>query len=78
MSMRTNTEDNGSVEEAVSELCNLARKEYEIVLNLSKSIRKVKEVFTLAIYKVTSLPSAPVASRLEDMPSAFHTISGCY
>jgi hypothetical protein len=57
----------------VSELCNLARKEYDIVLNLSKSIHKVKEVFALALYKVNSLPSAPVASRLEDMPSAFHT-----
>jgi hypothetical protein len=73
MSIYTNKEDNGSVEEVVSELCSLARKEYEIVLNLSKSCHKVKEVFALALYKVSSLPSAPVASRLEAMPSAFHT-----
>jgi hypothetical protein len=72
-SMRANTEDNGSVEEVVNELCNVARNEYEIVLNLSKSIHKVKEVFALALYKVTSLPSAPVASRVEDMPSDFRT-----
>jgi hypothetical protein len=71
--MRTNKEDNGSVEEVVSELCNVARKEYEIVLNLSKCIHKVKEVFSLALYKVASLPSAPVASRIEDMPLDFIT-----
>jgi hypothetical protein len=51
--MRTDKEHNGSVEEVVSELCNVARKEYEIVLNFSKSIHKVKEVFALALYKVT-------------------------
>jgi hypothetical protein len=73
MSMRTTKEEYGSVEEAVSELCNGARKEYEIVLNLSESIDKVKEVFSLALYKVMSLPSAPLASRVEDMPSDFHT-----
>jgi hypothetical protein len=43
------------------------------VLNLSKSIHKVKEVFSLALYKVANLPSAPVASRVEDMPSDFRT-----
>jgi hypothetical protein len=69
--MRTNKEEYGSVEEVVSELCNTARNEYEIVLNLSKCIHKVKEVFTLALYKVSGLPSAPVASRVEDMPSDF-------
>jgi hypothetical protein len=69
--MRTNKEDNGSVEEVVSELCNVARNEYKIVLNLSKSIHKVKEVFASALYKVKTLPSAPVASRVEDMPLDF-------
>jgi hypothetical protein len=73
MSMRTNKEEYGSVEEVVSELCNVARNEYEIVLNLSKCIHKVKEVFLFALYKVTSLSSAPVASRVEDMPSDFRT-----
>jgi hypothetical protein len=71
MSMRTSKEDNGSVEEVVSELCNVSRKEYEIVLNLSKGIHKVKEVFALALYKVSALPSAPIAGRVEDMPSDF-------
>jgi hypothetical protein len=71
--MSTNKEDNGSVEEVVSELCNVARNEYEIVLNLSKCIHKVKEVFSMALYKVTGLPSAPVASRVEDMPLDFIT-----
>jgi hypothetical protein len=71
--MHTNEEDDGSVEEVVSELCNVARKEYDAVLNFSKCIHKVKEVFTLALYKVTTLPSAPVASRLKDMPSDFST-----
>jgi hypothetical protein len=71
--MRTNKEGYGSVEEVVSELCNVARNEYKIVLNLSESIRKVKEVFALALYKVASLPSAPVASRVQDMPSNFST-----
>jgi hypothetical protein len=73
MSMRTNKEDNGSVEEVVSELFRVARNEYEIVLNLSKCVYKVKEVFALALYKVSSLPSAPVASRVEDMPLDFIT-----
>jgi hypothetical protein len=41
-------EDDGSVEGVVSELCSVARNEYEIVLNFSKSIHKVKEVFSLA------------------------------
>jgi hypothetical protein len=71
--MRTSREDNGSVEEVVSELCNVARNEFEIVMNLSKGIHKVKEVFALALYKVSSLPSAPVASRVDDMPSDFIT-----
>jgi hypothetical protein len=69
--MHANKEDNGSVEEVVSKLCNEARKEYEMVLNLS--INKVKEVFSLALYKVSSLPPAPVASRVEDMPIYFRT-----
>jgi hypothetical protein len=71
--MRTNKEHNGLVEEVVTALCSMARKEYEIVLNLSKGIHKVKEVFALALFKTTSLPSAPVASRVEDMPSGFST-----
>jgi hypothetical protein len=73
MSMRTTKGEYGSVEEVVSELCNVARNEYDTVLNLRKSIHKVKEVFSLALYKVTSLPSAPVASRVEDMPIDFRT-----
>jgi hypothetical protein len=73
MSMRTTREDNGSVKEVVSELCNIARNEYEVVLNLSKGIHKIKEVFALALYKVTLLPSAPVTSSVEDMPSNFLT-----
>jgi hypothetical protein len=71
--MRANNEEYGPVEEVVSELCSGARKEYEIVMNLSKGIHKVKQVFSLALYKVSSLPSAPVASRVEDMPSDFST-----
>jgi hypothetical protein len=47
--MRTNKEEYGSVEEAVTELCSIARNEYDILLNLSKNIHKVKEVFALAL-----------------------------
>jgi hypothetical protein len=71
--MCTNKEEYGSVVEVVSELCNVARNEYDLVLNLSKSIHQVKEVFSLALYKVATLPSAPVARRLVDMPSHFRT-----
>jgi hypothetical protein len=44
--MRTTKEEYGSVEEVVSELCNGARKEYDAVLNWSKGIHQVKEVFS--------------------------------
>jgi hypothetical protein len=72
--MSTNKEEYGSVEEAVSELCNVAMNEYDLVLNWSKSIQKIKEVFTSALYHVTSLPAAPVASRIEDLPADIRTI----
>jgi hypothetical protein len=49
----------------VSELNDAGMREYDIVIIWNKRIDKVKEVFALAEYKV---PSAPVASTLEDMP----------
>jgi hypothetical protein len=57
----------------VSEVCNIIKLEYNLVVDLNESARKLKEVYCLALYKVETLPSAPVASKLEDMPTDFST-----
>jgi hypothetical protein len=61
------------IEEYVSELVNNAKKEYDLAINWTKNIHKVKEVFTLAAYKVETLLAAPVASTIEDMPIDFNS-----
>jgi hypothetical protein len=40
-------------------------------INATNDNKEVKRVFAMAQYRVSSLPLAPVASRLEDMPDGF-------
>jgi hypothetical protein len=49
----------------------MARNEYDIVLNSTTNIHKIKEVFASAFYEVTSLQSAPIASRVDEIPYTF-------
>jgi hypothetical protein len=64
--------NNNSIEEYVSELISNSKNEYDLVLNWTENINKVKEVFTLAAYKVETLLAAPIASSIEDMPIDFN------
>jgi hypothetical protein len=65
--------NNNKVEERVCELINIVKDKYELVVNMTENIHKVKEVFSMAKYKVETLLSAPVATKLEDMPPNFAT-----
>jgi hypothetical protein len=62
-----------AVEECVCELIKEAKNEYEFVVNMAENIHKVKEVFSIAKYKVETLLYAPVANTLVDMPIDFTT-----
>jgi hypothetical protein len=55
--MRTNKENR----RGVTEICNVATNKYDVVLK-NVNIHRLKEAFALALYKVESLPSAPVAT----------------
>jgi hypothetical protein len=65
--------NNNGVEERMSELINIAKNEYDLVVNMTEIMYEVKEVFSFAKYKVETLLSAPVASKIEDMPTDFTT-----